>query len=282
MTVNLSEVSIDGSKFQAPVTTSGELYKQLVRVPITDFTSGDVSGTGVFDTIMAGIKIQLQTEYDKGRITGADYTKAYIELTSAAMNAAMQFVLNRETSYWSAQQGQIAAVDALVRLETSRAQYAAARYNFETTLPAQTALTEAQTDLATKQVETAAYNLETTLPAQTAMINAQKLLVDAQKTVADNQADLVVEQTEVQRAQTLDTRLDGTTAVAGVLGKQKLLYAQQTTAYQRDSETKAAKLFTDAWITQKTIDEGLTAPTGFTNASIDDVLTAIKTNNGFT
>ena len=42
---------------------------------------------------------------------------------------------------------------------------------------------------------------------------------------------------------------------------------------------KAARIFSDAWITQKTIDEGLTAPTGFTNASLDQVLLAIKVNN---
>ncbi|MBQ5153795.1 hypothetical protein EGM85_11085, partial [Macrococcus caseolyticus] len=61
--------------------------------------------------------------------------------------------------------------------------------------------------------------------------------------------------------------------------KQKELYTQQITSYQRDAEVKAAKLFTDAWITQKTIDEGLTPPNGFTNASVDDVLSTVKRNN---
>ncbi|MNT93606.1 hypothetical protein D3C72_2351200 [compost metagenome] len=83
---------------------------------------------------------------------------------------------------------------------------------------------------------------------------------------------------EAQRGQTLDLRSDGAT-VTGVMGQQKVLYAQQVTSYQRDAEVKAAKLFTDAWITQKTMDEGLLPPDGFTNASVDTILTALKANN---
>jgi len=86
----------------------------------------------------------------------------------------------------------------------------------------------------------------------------------------------------VQRAQTLDTRSDGVTDVEGVLGKQKDLYTQQITSYRRDAETKVAKLFTDAWITMKTIDEGLSPPTGFTNASLDEILGVLKVNNDLT
>ena len=92
------------------------------------------------------------------------------------------------------------------------------------------------------------------------------------------QHELLVEQTEVQRAQTLDTRSDGITVV-GTVGKQKDLYSQQIKSYQRDSELKAAKLFADAWTVQKTVDEGFVAPANFQNPSLDSVLGHIKTNN---
>lgn len=59
------------------------------------------------------------------------------------------------------------------------------------------------------------------------------------------------------------------------------LYQQQVTSYQRDAEVKAARIFTDAWITMKTIDEGIDPPDGFTNARIDDVLKLLRDNNGF-
>ena len=93
------------------------------------------------------------------------------------------------------------------------------------------------------------------------------------------QHQMVLEQVEGARAQTMDTRSDGTTPVVGLIGKQKDLYSQQITSYQRDAEVKAAKMFIDTWVTQKTIDEGLLAPTSLQNASIDTVMQRIKTNN---
>jgi hypothetical protein len=72
--------------------------------------------------------------------------------------------------------------------------------------------------------------------------------------------------------------VDGT-AVTGVLGKQKALYSQQITSYQRDSELKAARIWSDAWITQKTIDEGLVPPDTFTNTNVNAVLQTVRTNN---
>ena len=92
------------------------------------------------------------------------------------------------------------------------------------------------------------------------------------------QVTLVSEQGEVQRAQTLNFRSDGATVV-GLTGKQKDLYGQQITSYQRDSEIKATKIFSDAWITMKTIDEGLAPPTSFANANLDVILGNIKANN---
>jgi len=94
------------------------------------------------------------------------------------------------------------------------------------------------------------------------------------------QHEMVQEQVEGARAQTLDTRTDGTTPVAGLIGKQKDLYTQQITSYQRDAEVKAAKMFIDSWVTQKTIDEALLAPTSLQNASVDTVMNRVKVNNG--
>ena len=93
------------------------------------------------------------------------------------------------------------------------------------------------------------------------------------------QLELVKEQREAQRAQTMDTRSDGTT-VMGSVGAQRALHLQQITSYQRDAELKMTKLFTDAWTVMKTMDEGLTPPTSFTNANIDLLLGKIKTKNG--
>ena len=117
------------------------------------------------------------------------------------------------------------------------------------------------------------------LPAQkTGQDIANRTAVYNVDMIMPQQHELLVEQTEVQRAQTLDTRSDGSTVV-GAVGKQKDLYSQQIKSYQRDSELKAAKLFADAWTVQKTVDEGFVAPANFQNPSLDSVLGHIKTNN---
>ena len=92
------------------------------------------------------------------------------------------------------------------------------------------------------------------------------------------QVDLTSEQYEAERAKTLDTRSDGPTVV-GSVGKQKDLYTQQIDSFIKDARCKVGKLYSDAWVTQKTLDEGLLAPTQYTNLEIDEVLVNLRTNN---
>jgi hypothetical protein len=288
------------------------MYQRITGPANSDLTTGVVGGTGTFDVLMASISAHLGAEYAKGRITGADYTKTYIELVQAALQTALQFVLQADTSYWQTQQAQIAAITGRVQLETAKVQNAAEQYNLTNILPTQVGLVTAQTsqinaetanaqyqltNILPIQYAVAEYNLATTLPAQTALTTVQtetsnyqlSNILPAQYATAEYQLNsmlpaqlvMVNEQMEAQRAQTLDVRADGS-AVAGSIGTQKLLYAQQITSYQRDAEVKASKLFTDAWVTQKTLDDGVTPPNGFTNASLDTILTALKTNNGLT
>lgn len=94
------------------------------------------------------------------------------------------------------------------------------------------------------------------------------------------QLDVLQEQYEVQRAQTLNTRSDGLTAVTGAIGKQKELYDEQISSYIKDARLKAGKFWLDGWITQKSLDEGLEAPVLLQNDKVDQVLTSIKTNLG--
>jgi hypothetical protein len=174
------------------------------------------------------------------------------------MAAGVQFLLGRDQAYWTSQLAQLQAITARAQLETTKVQLAQAQLE---ALNAKAAYALSKMRLSSESMTycIAKYNLSFMLPMQLTLMR---------------------EQVETQRSQTLDTRTDGA-AVVGSVGKQKDLYSQQITSYQRDAEVKAAKMFTDAWITQKTIDEGLLPPTGFTNASLDDVLDVIKANNGF-
>ena len=100
-----------------------------------------------------------------------------------------------------------------------------------------------------------------------------------QVTLLDKQIDLLVEQKEAERSKTLNTRTDGTTIV-GSVGKQKDLYTQQIDSFIKDAQYKTTKMYLDGWITQKTLNEDLTAPTQLFNAEVDEVLLANRTNNG--
>jgi hypothetical protein len=229
-----------------------------------DLTTGVVGGTGTFDRVMASIRAHLSDEFSKNRITGDQFTKAYIEMSSAALGNAVQYLLGRDQAYWQAvaaqQNAKIAMAQlatARVNLEVAKAELASKHFEAKTNEAAY-ALTKMKLSTESMAYCTAKFNLESLAPVQ---------------------LQLMQEQHEAARAQTLDTRSDGVTVVAGSVGKQKALLTQQVESYKRDAEIKAAKLFTDAWITQKTIDEGLLPPNEFANASLDTILGAIKTNN---
>lgn len=267
-TITLPDYS--GGEYAAPGSAGNPLYTAISKLSDDDLTEGTVDGNGTFDVLMKAFKAHLTEEFEGGRITGDQYTKAYIELTAAAMGNAVQFTLGKEQAYWQAvlvqnqaKRAEVDAVTARVQLETAKTQGETIFAQLKTAL-AQYSLTKmqigvAETDVLVKQSQKAQmdYQVSDVLPAQ------KKLLE---------------EQTEVQRAQTLDTRTDGA-SIEGSVGKQKDLYDQQITSYQRDSEYKAAKMFLDAWITQKTLDEGLTAPNELTNATLETVLGKIRASN---
>ena len=247
----LPEVDFTGDEFEIPGGATNPMYG--VVAPLTNdlLTIKEPDGTGTFDWIMRSIKMHLEEEYQRGRITGADYTRAYIELTQGALQASVTFLIQRDQAYWQGVNAQIAAITGKVNLATAKMNYAVQR-----------------AQAYTAQANYALTKLKLSTESQGYCNLAAQLVV-------------VQEQGEVQRAQTLNSRSDGST-VAGVLGKQKDLISQQITSYQRDAEVKAAKLFSDGWTVQKTVDEGLLAPDALANASVNAVLNRVKINNGLT
>lgn len=253
----LPDIDMSGPEWDIPGGDGSPIFGVIDKISNESLTTREVGGSGTFDALMESAHNHLKAEFKANRITGGEYTKAYIAMMESCMSNAVQFLLGRDQAYWAAALAQIQAVTARVTLATSKAQFVLAKLQ---ALSAKSEYALTKMKIATESETYCA-----------ALFNASQML--------PQQLKLVTEQTEAQRAQTLDTRSDGTT-VTGSVGKQKELYSQQITSYQRDAEVKASKLFTDAWITQKTIDEGLNPPNGFTNASIDTILTKLKSNNG--
>ena len=266
---DLPDVDLSDDMFQIPVD-DGSLLDNVEKLTNEDLTTRVVDGSGVFDALMSGLSAHLKREYEQNRITGEQYTKAYTASLGGALQTATSFLLGRDQAYWQAVLAQMQArtteiqvVTARVQLEVAKAQLATARIqalNAEAEFgltKMKIATEDQQYCLLKMQTEQGEYTLNEIMPTQKTLLE---------------------EQVEVQRAQTLDTRTNGT-VIRGSVGKQKDLYTQQITSYQRDAEVKAAKLFTDAWITQKTIDEGLLAPGAFRNESVNVILRNIKANN---
>jgi len=255
--VSLPNIDFNGDGFQIPGDILTALKRKLNPVSNSDLTTETIDGTGVFDVMMRAMRTHLQEEFKGNRITGSEYAKVYISGVQVAMGQSVQFLLQRDLTFWQAQQAQLAALTAQLTFETAKMQLATAKFEALTSKSSY-GLTKMKISSESMAYCTAKYQLDNVLP--------QSL-------------KLMIEQTEAQRAQTSDTRTDGAN-INGLLGKQKDLYNQQITSYQRDAEIKAAKLFTDAWITMKTIDEGLEPPVAFANASLNDILIKIKTANG--
>ena len=292
----LPEFDLDGPQFDFPFDQTSTLYDAIPKMSICDLTSGEVGGTGVFDSLMKTVAAHLQAEFSAGRITGAEYTKSYIAAIESSMGNGTQFLLQKDAAFWQAQTAQLGAITARVQLQTAKAQLIQTMYG-ALTEKAKYALLKMQATTASIEYRTAEYNHSMMQPLQKEILEKQSasatlqiegLDLDNQTkdftlvNILPTQRNLLSEQMEAARAQTLDVRSDGTTPVVGSVGKQKDLYAQQITSYQRKSELDAARLWSDAWTVQKTIDEGLTAPTNFTNTNVDSVLAKIRTSNGLT
>lgn len=253
----LPNVDMSGPEWDIPGGNDSPIFGAISKVTNESLTTREVGGSGTFDALMESAHNHLKAEFKANRITGGEYTKAYIAMMEACMSNAVQFLLGRDQAYWAAALAQIQAVTARVGLATAKAQFVLAKVQALST-KSEYALTKLKLSNEGQNYCAAQFNVNEILPAQ---------------------GRLLQEQYESQRAQTMETRSDSL-PIKGSIGKQKELYDQQITSYQRDAEVKASKLFTDAWITQKTIDEGLNPPNGFTNASIDTILTKLKSNNG--
>lgn len=81
----------------------------LSLIDISEVTSGKLTGNGSFDILMQAITAHLDHQFKQQRITGSDYAQAYVQLTSAALQSAVQFTVQiKET----------AAQEALLKAQT--------------------------------------------------------------------------------------------------------------------------------------------------------------------
>ena len=218
------------------------LKDPMEKLTVETITVRQVDGSGIFDGFMKAFSVHILDEYKNKRITGAEYVKAYIALSSVAMQCAVTYALGKDKAFWDALRAQIDAINANINNAMAKVQLAIAK-------------------------------------AQAHQNKANYALTVDKLAMQDAQFQLIKEQMESARADTSDSRNDGG-RVAGVKGKQKELYDQQIWAYEKDAETKVAQIYSNAWITQKGIDEALAAPGAFQNSTVDNVIGSLRRSVG--
>lgn len=307
----LPNVDLSDADMNLP-TGPGSLFdKVLTPADISTLTTKVVDGDGVFDVMMTALSAHLKKEYESNRITGAEYTKVYIANAQLAMQTAVAWQAQKDQAYWSSVtaqmgllQGRVALKTAAVDLATARVRTHAMRAEYALTA-LKTANEDAQYCINSKQSEILSFNLAQLLPTQLLLTKEQAEAARSQ--TADLRTDgqpmggvvhtqneiarfnlsqmlpaqllLTKEQMEAARAQTADNRTDNQ-AIGGSVGAQKDLYRQQIISYQRSAQLNAARVFSDAWISIKAVDEGVNIPASLTSDSVGNVLAALKAANG--
>ena len=265
----ITPVDFSGPEWDIPNPSENPLFNEIKSLTVEDLTQSKLDGSGVFDVLMKSVRAHLRDEYDKGRITGADYTKSYISLTQAVIGGSIQFLLSRDQAYWAAVQGQIGSIAGRVQLQTAKVNYqqvilealnqeanyartkiqlatddeayCAAKYNVEFILPAQWDMMKSQKEGQDKQNAIASYNLTSMLPSQKQMLDAQKLGQDKQNeistynlaTMLPAQKLMLDAQKEGQVAQNSTT----TWNLANMLPAQKKLVDAQVEVQEGNSAT---------------------------------------------
>lgn len=219
----------------------------IMPVTVNDITQGSVTGTGIFDKLMATVAAQLQAEFKADRITQTDYGQVYVSALNNTLGQAIQFLLTKD--------------QAVLQAATLAAQYEKIALEKD--------ILELQKQQLTLQL--------TQLKQQTLLIQSQ-ILTDAA------QRDLIKQKTVTEVAQTQDTPTSNISAgYSGVVGKQNALYAAQTTGFTRDAEQKAAKLALDILATQLSTDDSMTvAKTNMHPAAIGALVQKLATGIGVT
>ena len=237
----IPDVDWNDKIFQIPDDLINAVHNVPKPPTIEDITIRQYGGTGIFDAFMESLHNHLEVEFNANRITGAEYATTWTSLTGLALQQAVAFALQKDKVYWDLLLSSINAITGLVNLATARVQLAIAQ-------------------------------------AQVHINRANYCLTKLKLATEDANFAYQLENMEAARAQTADQRLMDNQEVEGAVGKQKDLIDEQIVSFKRNAETKVVELYTNAWVAQKTVDEGLLAPAEFQNSGVDRVLSTLRNN----
>lgn len=89
---------------------------------INDLTKGSLTGSGVFDVLMASAELHIQDEYKKQRITGSNYATTYLGIIQTVLQLSTQFVLQQDNSWIELEKLKLEKEKLKIELELQQAE----------------------------------------------------------------------------------------------------------------------------------------------------------------
>ncbi|MGV8863302.1 MAG: hypothetical protein ACOH2T_19310 [Pseudomonas sp.] len=261
ITINLPELVVS-TEFPAPNEAGNPAYELLPRITVDDLTTASVSGTGVFDVMMRAVTAQVTEQFEKGRITGADFAKTFLGAMTAVMEFGTSFLINKDRAYLEnlkiqeeVKASQILRITALANLEiartkiqqsiletamfkfkahTNRNEYATSKMELVDAYH-KVNTSEEQLNLLFEQIDAARAQTKETLA------NGQSIggLLALDKQLKSAQAETAGEALDTARAQTKET-LKGGGAILGLVAIEKLTKEAQRRLVEEQVETARA------------------------------------------
>lgn len=180
-----------------PVPTSIQVAKTTIgELDVCEITTGDVDGTGIFDSLMRSVNSHLTEQFEKGRITGSDFASVYTAAINATLEQAIKLASEKQLMPYEimAKEREILKQDyelnellpkQNLKLEKENllldSQLNVVNYELTNKLPAEVANITYTGENLQMQKALATYELNTKLPAEVSNITKQGLLLDAQE-----------------------------------------------------------------------------------------------------
>lgn len=239
------------------------------EVNMAQLTTAEVEGRGDFDELMRAAASHIQSEYEKDRITGKNYSDVYLGVMTQVLQSSVHFLLQKGITHQQIQLLQ-------EQIEGQQKQNLVTEKQLEV-MDKQLEQTTAEIALINQRLLTEVENTKlVTANADNAV--KQGALIDAQVQKVQKELEVLDEQKWNAQAQRLDT-VNGV-PVAGSIGKQKELYDAQINGFERDAEQKLTKILLDTWSVSRTTNDAVVVPTNADNTSIDEVIGKARTGIG--
>ena len=155
---------------------------------VTELTTAEIAGTGVFDVLMQSVKNHVQEEHAKSRITGKEYATVYLEALQSTMAQSVEYLLRAKTLGFEldnlGKQGVLLDHQAEIAIKDAQLKFA------------QIAQTQAQTELTEQQVKSAEAEAHK-IPVEISLLRSNLELASVEKDLRIAQVGLAATEKDI-------------------------------------------------------------------------------------